>query len=369
VLTGLVTSTTVSRVSTTDLESASALVPGTNAPLGETVMLCHDRPTGLSAAIAVDDTTLGPGLGGVRWMPYPSFSAAVEEACRLSRVMTLKNALAEIPYGGAKSVIMRQEGGGGPAGREARLRAFATSVSRLGGTYIPGVDMGTSVADLAVIATVAPWVSCNHEDPSPATALGVFHAIAAAVRHSLGRDLSGVRVTVQGAGHVGSSLARLLADRGAVIGVADVDAHRADAVARSVGGVVVAPAQAHARPADVFAPCAAARVLDQSSIDELRCGLIVGAANDVLAERSCAETLADRGIVYVPDFVSNAGGVLQIHAERAGWHADRLALSLAAVGRRTFDLLDEAAAAHALPLHVAEQWASARLGRRVTIPD
>ncbi len=361
---------TVPRVWTTELEGTLELVPGTGASLGETLLLCHDRPTGLSAAIAVDDTTLGPGLGGVRWMPYHSFNAAVEEACRLSRVMTLKNALADIPYGGAKSVIMRREGDGGdPAWREARLQAFATSVSRLGGSYIPGVDMGTTVADLAVIATVAPWVSCNHEDPSPATALGVFHAIAAAVRHALGRDLTGVRVTVQGAGHVGSSLARLLAERGAVVGVADVDARRADAVARSVGGVVVAPEKAHVRAADVFAPCASARVLDHDSIAELRCRLVVGAANDVLAERSCAETLAERGIVYVPDFVSNAGGVLQIHAERAGWDADRLDLSLAAIGRRTFDLLDEAAATRALPLHVAEQWASARLGRSVTIPD
>jgi leucine dehydrogenase len=151
--------------------------------------------------------------------------------------------------------------------------------------------------------------------------------------------------------------------------VADVDARRADAVARSVSGVVVAPEKAHARSCDVFAPCAAARVLDHDSIDELRCRLIVGAANDVLAERSCADTLADRDIVYVPDFVSNAGGVLQIHAERAGWDADRLDVSLAAIGRRTFDLLDEAAATRALPLHVAEQWASARLGRTVTIPD
>jgi leucine dehydrogenase len=361
---------TVPRAAATALEDASEQVPGTGAPLGETLLLCHDRPTGLSAAIAVDDTTLGPGLGGVRWMPYHSFDAAVEEACRLSRVMTLKNALADIPYGGAKSVIMRRKGDDrDPAWREAQLRAFATSVSRLGGAYIPGVDMGTTVADLAVIATVAPWVSCNHEDPSPATALGVFHAIAAAVRHALGHDLSDVRVTVQGAGHVGSCLARLLSDRGALVGVADVDARRADAVAQSVGGVVVPPENAHARACDVFAPCASARVLGHDSIDELRCRLVVGAANDVLAARSCAEALAHRGIVYVPDFVSNAGGVLQIHAERAGWDADRLDLSLAAIGRRTFDLLDEAAATRALPLHVAEQWASARLGRTVTIPD
>jgi leucine dehydrogenase len=361
---------TIPRVFSEGLADAPEVVPGTNASLGETLMLCHDRTTGLSAAIAVDDTTLGPGLGGVRWMPYASFDAAVEEACRLSQGMTLKNALADLPYGGAKSVIMRREGDrDDPAWREAQLRAFARFVKRLDGAYIPGVDMGTSVADLAVIATVAPWVSCNHQDPSPATASGVFQAIAAAVRHTLGRDLSGVRVTVQGAGHVGSSLARLLTDRAALVGVADVDPRRAEAVARSVGGIVVAPEDALSRPCDVFAPCASARVLRRDSIEALRCPLVVGAANDVLAERSCAESLADRGIVYVPDFVTNAGGVLQIQAERAGWDADRLDLSLAAVGRRTFDLLDEAAAIHALPLHVAEQWASARLGRTVTIPD
>jgi len=229
--------------------------------------------------------------------------------------------------------------------------------------------MGTSVGDLAVIATVAPWVSCNHEDPSPATALGVFHSIVAAVHHTLGRGLSGVRVTVQGAGHVGSSLAGLLAAQGSIVSVADVDPTLAAAVARQVGGFVVAPAHAHARPCDVFAPCASSRVLTDHAIDELHCAVVVGAANDVLAERSGAELLAQRGIVYVPDFVSNAGGVLQIHAERAGWDTAALDVALAAVGSRTVDLLAESAATHALPLHVAERWASTRLGRTVTIPD
>jgi leucine dehydrogenase len=361
------------------IEAELVLVPGTGASLGEELLLCHDRATGLQAAIAVDDTTLGPGLGGVRWMPYPSFADAVEEASRLSRVMTLKNALAEIPYGGAKAVIMRHADGDGAhdgsdqldeAGRRQRhLLAFATYVSRLGGAYIPGVDMGTSVGDLAVIATVAPWVSCNHEDPSPATALGVFHAIAGAVRHTLGRDLEGVRVTVQGAGHVGSTLADLLAARGAVVSVADVDARRAASVAQRVGGFVVAPQDAHALPCDVFAPCASARVLHTAAIDELDCPLVVGAANDVLAARAGADHLARRGIVYVPDFVSNAGGVLQIHAERAGWDAAALEAALRTLGQRTIDLLHESDAATALPLHVAERWASARLGRTVTIPD
>jgi leucine dehydrogenase len=285
-------------------------------------------------------------------------------------VMTLKNALADIPYGGAKSVIVRQgDGPADPVQRRTQLLAFARFVSRLGGAYVPGVDMGTSVGDLAVMATVAPWVSCNHDDPSPATALGVFHSIRAAVRHTLGRDLRGVHVTVQGAGHVGTSLAELLADRGAVISVADLDAARAAAVAARVGGTVVAPGRAHATSCDVFAPCASARVLHAESINELRCGLVVGAANDVLAARSEADLLARRGITYVPDFVSNAGGVLQIHAERAGWDPARLGVALAAVGERTTELLSESARTGALPLQVAEGWASARIGRQVTIPD
>jgi leucine dehydrogenase len=333
-------------------------------------MLCHDRATGLTAAIAVDDTTLGRGLGGVRWMPYPSFGQAIEEACRLSRGMTLKNALADIPYGGAKSVILREgEAFDHPDQRTAQLLAFARYVERLGGAYIPGVDMGTSVDDLAVIATVAPWVSCNHEDPSPATALGVFGAIEATVRHVLGRDLSGVRVMVQGIGHVGSALALLLTERDAVVTVADVDAKRAKAVAHGLGASVVAPESAHAHPCEVFAPCAGARVLHAQSILELECQLVVGASNDVLAERADAELLARRGIVYVPDFVSNAGGVIQIHAERAEWEEARLMTALTAIGQRTSDLLVESDGTDTLPLQVAERWASARLGRTVTVPD
>jgi leucine dehydrogenase len=160
-----------------------------------------------------------------------------------------------------------------------------------------------------------------------------------------------------------------LAERGALINVADVDSQRAAMVAQRVNGTVVSPQEAHAVPCDVFAPCAAARVLQAQSIKELRCALVVGAANDVLAERSCAALLAQHGIVYVPDFVSNAGGVVQIHAERDGWDAARLTLALAAVGHRTSELLDESVTTGTLPLQVAEQWASARLGRPVTIPD
>jgi len=349
------------------------LVPGTRSQLGETLVLCHDRVSGMAAAISVDDTTLGPGLGGVRWMPYPSFDAGVEEACRLSRVMTLKNALADIPYGGAKSVILRQDDFGHTPdhrrGRTAQLLAFAGFVNRMGAVYIPGVDMGTSVADLATIATVAPWASCDHSDPSPATAHGVFFAIEAAVRHTLGRDLNGVRIVVQGAGHVGGALAERLAAAGGLVAVADVNSVRAAEVARKVGGTTVEPGAAHAEVCDVFAPCASARILSAKSIAELRCGLVVGAANDVLSDRTVATLLAERGITYVPDFVSNAGGVIHIHSVRVGWDEEQLTTALAGIGLRTAELLATADDDHVPPLVVAETMASTRLGRTVTVPD
>ncbi len=348
------------------------LVPGTHSVLGENLLLCQDQDSGLAAAISVDDTTLGPGLGGVRWLAYPSFDVATEEACRLSRVMTLKNALADIPYGGAKSVILRREAAeaiSNPRLRTMQLLAFARFVTRLGGAYVPGVDMGTSVADLATIATVTPWASCAQNDPSPATADGVFFAIEAAVRHSLGHPLAGIRVMVQGAGHVGSALAERLAKSGALVAVADVDSRRAAEVAQRVGGTTVTPELAHAQPCEVFAPCASARILTPQSIVELRCALVVGAANDVLAERSDGRLLAERGITYVPDFLSNAGGVIHIHAERAGWNEAQLATALAGIGRRTTELLQKADHDHMLPLVVAEAMASERLGHTVTIPD
>jgi len=359
---------------TSDLAPDSVLVPGTTLPLGESLMLCHDRVSGLSAAIAIDDTTLGPGLGGVRWMAYPSFDVAVDEACRLSRVMTLKNALAGIPYGGAKSVILRSEAMDGAGGeplesRAGQLLAFAGFVNRLGGTYVPGVDMGTSVADMATIATVSPWASCNHRDPSPATAQGVFFAIEAAVRHSLGSNLKGVRVTVQGVGHVGAALSERLSAAGALVTVTDVDRMRALEVANRVHGGTVDPDDALALECDVFAPCASARVLNAKSIGDLRCPLIVGAANDVLSERADAALLAQRAIVYVPDFVSNAGGVIDIHAGRVEWTQEQLAAALAEIGQLTTRLLESADRGRSTPLAIAEEMASDRLGHSVTIPD
>jgi leucine dehydrogenase len=343
----------------------------------EELVVCHDRATGLRAVIAVDDTTLGPGLGGVRWMPYPDEPAAVAEACRLARVMTLKNALADLPYGGAKSVILREPSADGPpldADRRAVMTAFGRFVARLGGAYVPGVDMGTTVDDLAVIGSVAPDVSCDRDDPSPATALGVFVGLRAAVAQRDGREpddpagLTGCRVLVQGAGHVGADLGRRLAAAGAIVAVADVDPARAAVLAAEVGGTVVDPDAVATYPCDVWAPCATARVIDADHAAGLGCRIVAGAANDVLAERRAAAVLADQGVTYVPDFLLNAGGVVHIHAVRSGWGDDRLEEAVRKIGGRVHDVLALARASGKLPIDVAEERASARLGRSIGLP-
>lgn len=324
-------------------------------------MLCSDPALGLHAVIAIDDTTLGPGLGGVRFRRYPTEEAGVRECQRLAAAMTRKNAVAELPYGGAKSVIFET---GPVADRAELMRRFGAFVARAGGAYLPGVDMGTCVEDLRLMAEGGAEVSCSRRDPSPATAAGVHAAIRAAVAHADdGGDLTGVRVLVQGAGHVGAALAQLLVADGAQVLVTDVDAGRAVSLARRVGGTVLDSEVALDAPCDVLAPCAVARVVSPETLDRLRCRIVCGAANDTLADRDCAAALAARDILYVPDFVANAGGVVDIHSLRLGWDETQLDRALGRIGERVADILAEAAHDVTTPLDVAERRASDRLGR------
>jgi leucine dehydrogenase len=332
----------------------------------EQIVVCMDRATRTRAVIAVDDTTLGPALGGVRWADYPSEAAALAEVRRLGRAMTLKNACAEIPYGGGKSVILQQDRG---VPRGEVMRGFGRFVARLGGAYVPGVDMGTTVEDLAAIGEVAPDVSCDHVDPSPYTALGVLAALEAAIGASGIGDLAGLTVLVQGAGHVGRSLALRLAQRSARVMVADLDLARAQAVAKETRGSVVPADAVTSTPCDVLAPCAAARVIDHKNVDTLPCRAVVGAANDVLAHRDLDRQLAARGVVYVPDFVANAGGVIQIHAMRVGWDEPTTEREVLRIGDRVAALLLRARSEACTPLEAAEALASDRIGREVRIPN
>ncbi len=323
------------------------------------VHTCQDPKVGLRAVIAIDDTTLGPALGGVRWKAYASEADAATEARRLAAGMTLKNAAAELPYGGGKSVILDT---GEPVDRTAVLHAFGAFVAQLDGSYIPGVDMGTTTGDLAEIGAIAPDVACSTEDPSPWTALGTWAAIRSAVRHTDGAaTLAGVRVAVQGAGHVGANLALLLAEDGADVIVADVDAERAQTLADQIGGRAVDAGAILTVPCDVLAPCAVARVIDAGSVDALRCRVVAGAANDLLDDAGCADLLARNDIVYVPDFLANAGGVIHIHALRTGWDDDQLRDAVLRIGGRVDRALETAAATNLTPLAAAEGLARERL--------
>ncbi|WP_288797535.1 Glu/Leu/Phe/Val dehydrogenase dimerization domain-containing protein [uncultured Arsenicicoccus sp.] len=310
----------------------------------EQVITYADRTTGLRAVIAIDDTTLGPGFGGVRWRPYPSTEAAVQEAQRLARAMTYKHALAELPYGGAKSVILADGAPRDDAARRAMFEAFGDAVARTHGLYIPGVDMGTTLADMEVIRSRGARVYCADADPSPWTARGAYVAMRAGVRHACGAPtLDGLTVAVQGVGNVGGELARLAARDGARVLVADVDAERAASVAAECGGEVVGVAEVVTCECDVLAPSAVARVVTADVIPLLRCRVVAGAANDVLDDPSCERALAQRGITFVPDFVANAGGVIHEHARAQAWTDHQLTEAVDAIGPRVTDLLEDAA--------------------------
>ena len=335
----------------------------------EQVITCHDERTGLRAIIAIDDTTLGPGFGGVRYRAYPSTIAAAQEAQRLAAAMTLKHALAELPYGGAKSVIMLDGRplAPGSAERRALFTRFGEMIARTAGTYIPGVDMGTLLEDMQAIRDEGgARAFCDEVSPSPYTARGVHAAMrAAAVHHHGEGGLSGAEVVVQGVGSVGAEVARLAHADGARLTVADVDTARAQALAEELGGTTIAPEDAPFHPADVFSPCAVARVVTRENIGRIPAQIIAGAANDTLDDSSCAEALREAGITFVPDFVANAGGVVQVHGGVVGWTEQETLAAVDRIGERVTELLVTADAQGITPLAAALRRASDALGREV----
>jgi leucine dehydrogenase len=333
----------------------------------EQLVVVHDRISGLGSAIAIDDSTLGPAIGGVRWRRYSDEQEAIIEVRRLARVMTLKSALAGIPSGGAKSVVFHPLPGLEGAARRRVMEAFGRVVARLDGLYVPGLDMGTELDDLRTIATEAPGI-CLIE-PSEQTAVGLFCGIAAAARRRWPGGVAGRLVLVQGVGHVGSSLAAKLVEAGARAAVSDVDAERAQRVAAQVGGAVVAPDAVVGWACDVFAPCAVGQLIDADTAEVFDCAVIAGAANDVLAHRGAAALLLKRGIDYVPDFAVNSGGVIAIYGARAGWEEEETAVMVRGIGELVDELLDIAEDTGRSPLEIAEERASERLGHRVALPD
>ncbi|MGB2711538.1 MAG: Glu/Leu/Phe/Val dehydrogenase dimerization domain-containing protein, partial [Conexibacter sp.] len=331
----------------------------------EQLELFRDPATGLTGAVAIHSTALGPSMGGLRIRRYADVEAAAVDALRLARAMTLKNSAAGLRLGGGKAVLVDD---GGWEDREARLLAFADVVERLGGRYVTAEDVGTSPADMDLIATRTRWVvgrspaNGGGGDPSPATARTVFGAIDAAVRSHLGAaSLDGVHVGVLGAGKVGAGLVTLLTGAGAHVVVADVDRMRAEACAAAPHVEVVSVDGFLARELDVLAPCALGELIAAADVPELRCRIVAGAANNPLVDRSAAVALHDADILYVPDFIANCGGIVHVAAEFEGLDEAALDAQLGACVERIGPLLDEARGRGAIPLDVAVEHALERV--------
>jgi leucine dehydrogenase len=324
--------------------------------------------SGATIAIAVHSTVLGPALGGARMWHYESPADGIEDALRLARAMTFKAAATGLLLGGGKGVICapapeRPEG----ELRRAILLDFGDAVASLGGKYVTAEDVGTGAADMAVIAERTshvvglPGERGGSGDPSPVTARGVLAALRACLEHRFGDpSLKGVRVCVVGAGHVGGRLARLLAGGGAEVTISDVDPSRR-ALAEELGATWVAPRDAILTECDVLAPCALGGAIDNDATRRLRCAIVCGAANNVLADESLATELSRRGIVYAPDFIANAGGLISVYAELHQLDRQAVATLVDHIGATTALVLDEAARHGTTPLAEAQGLALQRL--------
>jgi valine dehydrogenase (NAD+) len=299
------------------------------APDTEQVVFCHDEASGLRAVIALSTTALGPGLGGTRFHPYPSVDAALADALALSRAMALKNSLAGLDHGGGKGVII-----GDPARdkSEPLLRAYGRFVASLGGRYVTACDVGTSVADMDVVARECRWVTGRSPaqggagDSSVLTALGVFQGMRAGAQVRWGKPtLTGRTVGVSGVGKVGRQLVPLLLAEGAKVVVTDVDDAAVTRVRAAHPEVttVASTAELVTAALDVYSPCALGGALTAAVVDTLQASLVCGGANNQLAAPAVADQLAARDIVYCPDFCVNAGGVIQVADELHGFSFER----------------------------------------------
>ena len=295
----------------------------------EQVAFAADEETGLRAIVAIHSTKLGPGLGGTRFYPFSSERLALVDVLRLARGMSYKHAACGNDLGGAKAVII---GDPRTARTDELIVAYAQLVDRLGGRYLTAEDVGTTQADMDLIRTVTPYVTGASEslggsgDPSPATAWGVFHAMRAVAERLWGEPtLEGRHVAIAGVGKVGSALARHLAELGCRLTLADVRGDVVSSLAAELGADTVGPDAIHRVECDVLSPCALGATINEYTIPELRCAAVCGCANNQLANETDGERLADAGVLYAPDYVVNAGGVINIADELSpqGYHRDR----------------------------------------------
>ena len=332
----------------------------------EQVVYVTDAAAGLRAIIAVHSTALGPSLGGVRFWHYEREDDAVADVLRLSEAMTLKAAAAGLHQGGGKAVVLVDDPD--VERSPALLHALGRAIHGLGGRYLAAEDVGATQRDMDLIGEVTPWVTGvdpargGSGDPSPVTAVGVVAAMRAVLGFLDGEaTVAGRRIAVQGAGHVGAYLVERLVDAGASVVVADVNEERARAVATASGADVVGVEAILGEECDVLAPCALGAVLDATTVTQLRCRTICGAANNQLVDDDVEDQLVARAIVYVPDFVANAGGIINIAEEFIGYSRERALARTEAIEDTVTQVLELASERGMAPGRAAVELARARV--------
>lgn len=334
----------------------------------EEVLVIDGRRSGATIAIAVHSTRLGPALGGARMWHYAAPDEGVTDAMRLGQAMTYKAAAAGLGLGGGKGVICAPERRH-PEGelRQALLLDFGDAVESLEGRYVTAEDVGTGAVDMTVIAERTdnvvglPTARGGTGDPSPLTARGVLAAIRACLEHRFGDPaLAKRRICVVGAGHVGAQLARLLTVGGAAVTISDIEPSRRE-LAKELAAAWVEPDEADSVDCDVLAPCALGDVISPETIDSLRCAVVCGAANNILTEESLADELERRGILYAPDFIANAGGLINVYAELRGLRQVEVVRLVEGIGATLGRLLADAEDRGMTPLAAARRLALDRL--------
>lgn len=320
----------------------------------EQVLFCNDNATGLKAIVAIHDTTLGPALGGCRFWNYSSEEEALEDVLRLSRGMTYKAAITGLNLGGGKAVII---GDAKKLKSEALFRTFGRFVNSLNGRYISAEDVNMTVKDCEYIRAETPYVtgvSNGSGDPSPVTAFGVYNGIRASVKHKLNKDsLAGIKVAVQGVGHVGTYLCEYLYADGAILYVNDINQRSVENVVKRFGATAVDETEIHSLDVDVYAPCALGGILHDETIPQIKAPIIAGAANNqLLDEDKHGKLIKERGILYAPDYVINAGGLINVYHELKGYVAEEAKKQASEIYYTLLNIYAEAEQ-EGIPTHVA----------------
>ncbi len=329
----------------------------------EQVVFCNDKDTGLKAIIGIHNTVLGPALGGTRMWKYSSEWEALNDALRLSRGMTFKSAITGLNLGGGKAVII------GDAKTEKTpelMRRFGEFVHSLSGKYITAEDVGMDTEDMDIVREVTPFVTGISEskggagNPSPITAYGVFMGMKAAAEYKFGsNDLDGRKVLVQGIGHVGESLVEHLSNEGANILISDINPARLEEVSKKYGAKIY-NGDVYEADVDIYSPCALGATINDETVNRIKASIIAGAANNQLAEEKVhGKILQERGIVYAPDFLINAGGIINVYAELEGYDRNEIMRKTENIYNTTLEILKTAAqrdiTTHYAALQVAQQ--------------